>query len=443
MSNILPDFQKYLMDNKLTPEGHVFFYALWASRFLSFSNRHQDKAIELRKRLFLDSLTKEQKLQDWQVNQADNAIGLYLHHFLSGDTSSLSPNTESISQNKFPDYQGTRQKLREAIRIKHYAYSTERTYTEWFKRFYNYVTSTKGKQWQKNGADETDVRDFLSQLAIKQRVSSSTQNQAFNALLFLFREVLKISLQYLGNTVRAKRGPKMPVVLTQDEVKGLLNKVEGKDQLIIQLLYGTGMRLMELARLRVQDIDFGLNSIIVRAGKGDKDRMTIMPEFVKNSLKEHLSRVRELHEKDLEMGHGEVYLPDSLDRKYINAGKEWRWQYAFPAASLSVDPRTGKVRRHHISPSSIQKIVAVAVKKAGIAKHASVHTMRHSFATHLLMQGVNIREVQELLGHKNVETTMIYTHVVRNMSKAPESPLDNLLRQSSEKEQAEKGNPAL
>jgi len=248
-------------------------------------------------------------------------------------------------------------------------------------------------------------------------------------------EVLKIDLRDLSKTVRAKRGSKIPVVLTQDEVKRLLNEIGGRDLLIIEILYGTGMRLMELARLRVQDIDFGLNSIIVRAGKGDKDRMTIMPEFVKESLKEHLSRVRKLHEKDLEMEHGEVYLPEGLDRKYPNAGKEWGWQYAFPSATLSVDPRTGKVRRHHISPSSIQKIVAAAVKKAGIAKHASVHTLRHSFATHLLMNGVNIREVQELLGHKNVETTMIYTHVLRNMSKAPESPLDVLLRQ-------EKGHPS-
>jgi integron integrase len=432
MSNILPDFQKYLMENKLVPEGHVSFYALWASRFLSFSNRHQDKTIELRKGLFLDSLTKEQKLQDWQVNQSDNAIGLYLYHFLSGDTSLLSPNAEFISQNRFPDYQGTRQKLREAIRIKHYAYSTERTYMEWFKRFYNYVTSTKGKHWQKDGADETDVRDFLSHLAIRQRVSSSTQNQAFNALLFLFRDVLKINLHDLGKTVRAKRGPKIPVVLTQDEVLNLLDHLTGRELLIVQLLYGTGMRLMEVARLRVQDIDFGLNSIVVRAGKGDKDRVTVMPELVKESLKEHLCHVMKIHEKDLEKGYGEVYLPDSLDRKYVNAGKEWRWQYAFPAASLSVDPRTGKVRRHHISPSSIQKIVAGAVKKAGIAKHASVHTMRHSFATHLLMNGVNIREVQELLGHKNVETTMIYTHVLRNMSKMPISPLDTLLRHREE-----------
>jgi integron integrase len=246
-------------------------------------------------------------------------------------------------------------------------------------------------------------------------------------LLFLFREVLKIDLQDLGKTVRAKRGPKLPAVLTQAEVRSLLEHLKGRELLLVHILYGTGMRLMEVARLRVQDIDFGTNSIIVRAGKGDKDRMTVLPDAVKNQLNEHLAATKKLHEQDIAKGFGDVYLPEALDRKYPNAAKEWRWQYVFPAATLSVDPRSGKVRRHHISPSSIQKIVAVAVRKTGIPKHATVHTLRHSFATHLLMDGVNIREVQELLGHKNVETTMIYTHVLRNMSKAPKSPLDTLL----------------
>ena len=308
MTNILPDFQKYLVEYKLALKVHVPFYALWVSKFLSFSNEHQDKNLDLRIKIFLDSLEREKKLQDWQVEQADNAIRLYINHFLSGDTSSLLPNTESDSQNKLPDYRGVLQTLREILRIKHYAYSTERSYIEWFRRFHTYVTNTKRKDWQKHGVDETDVRDFLSHLAIMQRVSSSTQNQAFNALLFLFREVLKIDLQDLSKTVRAKRGPKLPAVLTQDEVCNLLDQVTGRELLIVQLLYGTGMRLMEVARLRVQDIDFGLNSIVVRAGKGDKDRMTVMPEAVKESVKEHLCQVMKIHEKDLEKGYGEVYL---------------------------------------------------------------------------------------------------------------------------------------
>jgi integron integrase len=341
---------------------------------------------------------------------------------------------ETTTEKKFPDVKTVQEKIREILRIKHYAYSTERTYIDWFGRFHTYLTDVKNKDWQTQGADETDVRDFLGYLAIKQRVSSSTQNQAFSSILFLFREVLKIDLRDLSKTVRAKRGPKVPAVLTQDEVRSLLEQLKDKELLLVHVLYGTGMRLMEVARLRVQDIDFGLNSIIVRAGKGDKDRMTVLPDAVKNKLAEHLAAVKKIHDQDLVKDYGEVYLPEAIEIKYPHAAREWRWQYVFPAAALSVDPRSGKVRRHHISPSSIQNIVAEAVRKAGIPKHATVHTLRHSFATHLLMNGVNIREVQELLGHKNVETTMIYTHVLRNMSKAPKSPLDTLL---SQKENAE------
>jgi len=429
MNHILPEFQKFIAQRKLAPENQAPFYAHWVSKFLRFSNTRQDKPLDLRIQMFLDVLKKDEKLQDWQFEQADNAIKLYIHHFLSNNTSSLSPDAETAAEKKYPDVKTVQEKIREILRIKHYAYSTERTYIDWFLRFHAYLTGVKNKDWQTQSADETDVRDFLSHLAIKQRVSSSTQNQAFNALLFLFREVLKVDLHDLSKTVRAKRGPKLPAVLTQNEVYSLLQQLKEKDSLLVHILYGTGMRLMEVARLRVQDIDFGLNSIIVRAGKGDKDRMTVLPDAVKNKLKEHLAAVKKIHEQDLVKGFGEVYLPEALDRKYPHAAKEWRWQYVFPSATLSVDPRSGKVRRHHISPSSIQKVVADAVRKAGIPKHATVHTLRHSFATHLLMDGVNIREVQELLGHKNVETTMIYTHVLRNMSKAPKSPLDTLISQ--------------
>jgi integron integrase len=427
MNNILPEFQKFIAQRKLAPENQAPFYAYWVSKFLRFSNSKQDKPLDLRIQMFIDSIKKDKKMQEWQITQADNAINLYINNFLSGNYVNLSPNTEAASDKKFPDHKEVRKQIREILRIKHYAYSTERTYIDWFQRFHAYLTGVKNKTWETQGADETDVRDFLSHLAIKQRVSSSTQNQAFNALLFLFREVLKIDLHDLSQTVRAKRGPRVPSVLTQNEVYSLLQQLKENDRLLVHVLYGTGMRLMEVARLRVQDIDFGLNSIIVRAGKGDKDRITVMPKTIKKSLREHLKSVKKIHEADIQKGFGEVYLPEALDRKYPNAAKDWNWQYVFPSASLSVDPRSGKVRRHHISPSSIQKIVAKAVRKAGIAKHATVHTLRHSFATHLLMDGVNIREVQELLGHKNVETTMIYTHVLRNMSKAPTSPLDALL----------------
>lgn len=274
-----------------------------------------------------------------------------------------------------------------------------------------------------------DIRDFLSRLALRQRVSSSTQNQAFNALLFLFRNVLNKEIGNLDTTVRAKRGTKLPVVLSVDEIKAVFQHLSGQGLLIGQLLYGAGFRLMELARLRVKDIDFGADTIFVRSGKGDKDRSTVLPAAVKERLREHFEKVKAMHEQDLAAGHGAVYLPDALDRKYPNAPKEWAWQYAFPSSTLSVDPRSGIVRRHHVSDTTIQTAIKNAVRKAGIAKHASVHTLRHSFATHLLMSGVNIREVQSLLGHKHVETTMVYTHVLRDMKNAPQSPLDTLYKQ--------------
>jgi integron integrase len=271
-----------------------------------------------------------------------------------------------------------------------------------------------------------DIREFLTHLAVHKKVSASTQNQAFNALLFLFRNVLKIEIGDLSSTIRAKRGPKLPVVLAVEEVRQLFSCMEGKQLLIAQILYGAGLRLMELARLRVKDIDFGSGLIFVRSSKGDKDRSTILPGSVREPLQQHLTEVRALHNQDLAKGFGEVYLPDALGRKYPNAPKDWAWQYVFPSSKLSVDPRSGIVRRHHMDETSIQKAVGTATRKAGIAKQVSVHTLRHSFATHLLMNGVNIREIQTLLGHQNIETTMIYTHVLRDMKNAPQSPLDAL-----------------
>lgn len=348
---------------------------------------------------------------------------LYVYHFLKGDTSSLSPN---LPQKRLPDISQVLSEMREAIRIKHYSYRTEQSYTDWAKRFVDYTLNVKKKDVHIAGLDSSDVRDYLGYLVLKQRVSASTQNQAFNALLFLFRDVLKIELGDLSKTVRAKRGQRLPVVLSVEEVQELFKHVQGLNLLILQLIYGTGLRVMESARLRVKDIDFGSNLIFVRDSKGDKERTTMLPESVKTQLRLHLEKVKTLYEKDLKSGYGEVYLPYALERKYPNAAKEWAWQYVFPSSKLAVDPRSGKVRRHHISEKTIQNAVKEAVKKAGIAKHVSVHTLRHSFATHLLMKGVNIREVQELLGHKHVETTMIYTHVLRDLSNVPKSPLDSL-----------------
>jgi len=315
--------------------------------------------------------------------------------------------------------------MKRLIRMKHYSFSTERTYLDWAKRFFAYMEEAK-KGDISPVLMRDEVRNFLSHLAIKKRVSASTQNQAFNALLFLFREVLREEFGDMRGTVRAKRGKKLPVVLSVDEVKALFSHLSGKSLLIAKLLYGSGLRLMELARLRVKDIDFEGNLIFVRSGKGDNDRTSVLPGSVRNELRAHLERVKALHEKDLAAGYGKVYLPDAIARKYPKAGKEWGWQYVFPSSRLSVDPRSGEIRRHHITDKAIQFAIGKGVRKASIAKHATVHTLRHSFATHLLMNGVNIREVQDLLGHKSVETTMIYTHVLRDMKNVPQSPLDAL-----------------
>ena len=429
-NQILPEFQNFLLSRSLVPEKNVSFYAHWVSKFLAFSNRNEELQPHLRLEKFLNGLKSQKNIADWQIKQADDALRLYIHHFLKGETSILSPNSASSRtdppRKRLPDFAKIITEMRQAMRIKHYSYRTERSYLDWAERFNDYISNVKKRDVHTAGLDSDDVRDFLSYLALIKRVSASTQNQAFNALLFVFRDVLKVELGDLSKTVRARRGQKLPVVLSPEEVQELFKQLKGLNLLILQLLYGAGLRLMELARLRVKDIDFGSDLIFVRASKGDKDRTTILPQTVKDILMLHMDEVKLLHDKDLARGHGEVYLPDALERKYPNAAKEWGWQYIFPSSKLSVDPRSGKIRRHHISEKTIQNAVKEAVKKAGIVKHASVHTLRHSFATHLLMNGVNIREIQNLLGHKHLETTMIYTHVIRDLVSVPRSPLDNL-----------------
>ncbi|OGV65774.1 MAG: hypothetical protein A3K19_25795 [Lentisphaerae bacterium RIFOXYB12_FULL_65_16] len=311
--------------------------------------------------------------------------------------------------------------MRQLLRLRHYSYATEKIYVGWVVRYFEYC--------RKQGLDAAQtpgIKDFLSHLALQGKVSASTQNQAFNALLFLFREVWTENLGDVSDTLRAKRGLKLPVVLSVEEVRELFRHVSGVPGLMLRTTYGGGLRVSEVGRLRVKDIDFTERLLYVRSGKGDKDRTTLLADAVVPELKAHLDEVWALHKADLAAGHGAVYLPDALERKYPNAAKEWCWQYVFPARGLSVDPRSSTVRRHHLTDKSVQDAMHQAVRAAGIQKPASVHTLRHSFATHLLLQGVNIRQVQEYLGHEKLETTMIYTHVLRGMSPPATSPLDAL-----------------
>jgi integron integrase len=420
MKDVLPEFQEFSTSRKMAPATNIPWYALWVKKFLEFLNKNEPGDIKLLSQGFIASLRSEGVYSDWQLRQAEEAVVLYLEHFEgSSDTRTL----YEIEAKAFTP-ESALGEMRRLIRLKHYSYSTERTYLDWAKRFFAYLAETKQSE-----PSQKDVKNFLSYLAIRQKVASSTQNQAFNALLFLFRDVLQKDFEDFGTAIRAKRGKKLPVVLSVDEVKLLFENLSGQGLLVAQLLYGSGLRLMECARLRAKDIDYNARKIIVRGAKGDNDRATVLPMFVQDSLRLHLEGVKELHEKDLAAGNGEVYLPGALDRKYPNAGKEWAWQYVFPAGKLSVDPRSNTIRRHHVSDKLIQSTIKKAFQKAGIVKHATVHTLRHSFATHMLMNGVNIREVQELLGHKNVETTMIYTHVMRDMKNAPVSPLDVMMKE--------------
>ncbi len=310
-------------------------------------------------------------------------------------------------------------RVRDKLRVNHYSLRTEQTYLDWIKRFILF----HGKRHPKDmGALEVEA--FLTHLAVAGKVSASTQNQAKSALLYLYREVLEIQLPWLDNVTQAKAPKRLPVVLTVAEVQAVLSGLKGTHLLIASLLYGGGMRLMEALRLRVKDVDFARHEIVIREGKGFKDRVTMLPESVAASLKAHLVKVKALHDEDLTQGFGEVYLPFALDKKYPNAGREWGWQYVFPSRNLSVDPLSGKTRRHHVDEKGVQRAVKQAVRDAGLVKPATPHTLRHSFATHLLQNGYDIRTVQELLGHSDVSTTMIYTHVLNKGGKGVVSPLD-------------------
>ena len=309
--------------------------------------------------------------------------------------------------------------VRAACRVRHYSLRTERAYTGWIRRF----ILANGKRHPREMGG-TEVAAFLTDLATRGRVAASTQNQALSALLFLYRAVLEVQLPWLDDVIRAKRPRRVPVVLSRDEVQRVLGALDGVHWLMAGLLYGSGLRLMECLRLRVKDVDFARNEITVREGKGRKDRRVPLPGTLREALERQIARARLLHETDLAAGHGEARLPYALARKYPNAGREWGWQFVFPSQQVSRDPLDGVLRRHHLDEAGLQRAIKRAVHVAGISKPATCHTLRHSFATHLLEAGHDIRTIQELLGHKDVATTQIYTHVLNRGGRGVLSPLD-------------------
>lgn len=330
-----------------------------------------------------------------------------------------------MAPDKKEDWRALEPRLMDAVssrmRLKHYSLRTEGAYLLWIRR---YILTNGKKHPREMGGVEVEA--FLTRLATKDRVAPSTQAQALSALLFLYREVLAVDLPWMENITRAKKAARVPVVLSRGEVAQVLQRMRGREWLMASLLYGSGLRLMECVRLRVKDVDFARNEITVRDGKGRKDRRTVLPAALFTALKRQCDEARAWHERDVEAGAGEVWLPYALARKYRNAAREWGWQYLFPATRLRTDPLDGKLRRHHIDEKVLQRAVHLAVHEAGLAKPASCHTFRHSFATHLLEAGSDIRTVQELLGHKDVATTQIYTHVLNRGPGGVLSPLDQV-----------------
>jgi integron integrase len=411
--DIVEDFKTYLLSKHIVPETKLSYYISWITRFYAFCGKNPGDDVSPEEiASFLKQLTKSR--EDWQVDQANEAIQLYLYYNQRKcqNKADLGTNTQ---------WKAVAQDMVRMLRLKHRSLSTEKTYMGWLRSFYRFLNGQSPY-----ALDSSHVKDFLSYLAVERNVSSSTQNQAFNAILFLFRYVLDKNIDDITGAIRASKKRRLPVVLTRQEVFRLFDHLNGTGLLMSRLLYGCGLRLRECLKLRVKDIDFERGCLTVRAGKGDKDRETVLPDSLKNDLRKHLEKVRNLFEKDRKDNVAGVELPGALERKYPNAGKEWSWQWVFPSKTLSVDPRTGQIRRHHIHPSYLQREIKNAALAAELTKSVTVHTLRHSFATHLLEKGYDIRTIQELLGHTSVQTTMIYTHVATKNKLGVKSPLDTI-----------------
>jgi integron integrase len=426
----LIQFRKFLRTYKLSSDRDRSALVKAVKEFLEFREKYSKYNDSQVLEIYVTYLQSNDSVTEHQIRQAQAAVKIYRGQFAQhvskeNIASTVSnPEAESSTENVFPDYTELRRHFNEILKIRHYSPVTQKTYTNWLIRFLKYHETCS----RESSITAFDVRAYLTSLATVEEVSASTQNQAFSAILLFFREVLQIDLSDMAETVRARGKKRLPEVLSVDEVKLLFSKISSKYLLLVQLLYGSGMRISELLTLRVKDLDFDNHLLSVRGGKGNKDRMTLLPQSLCQPLKEHLKKVKDWYIADCEADFGEAPLPKALARKYPALGKEWGWQYVFPADKIAVDPYDNKVRRYHLYSKTLQTAIRRSVRKAKISKHVTAHTLRHSFATHLLQSGAPIREIQTLLGHQSLETTMIYTHIVREQIVKAVSPLDLILK---------------
>ncbi len=422
----LQQFGEFLLKARLVKEKAAPYCVRWVGRFLTRPASDEPLADQVRR--FCEELEREGRWDDWQVRQAEHALRIYFVNFLQRTDWQRKPASAVVDERGHTSPLAALEQLRHRLRTRHYSYRTECSYSDWVRRFFDYLAERQGVSHPR--VTSADVRDYTTHRAVHRRVSASTQNQALSAIVFLCREVLGVGVDGVALATRAKRGTHLPVVLSMPETAALLGAMRGTTWLMAALIYGGGLRVSECCQLRIKDLDFDQGLIVVRAGKGAKDRSTLLAELGRDELRAHLQRAEARYRADRASGLAGVWMPEALERKYPNAGRELGWFWVFPSHTLSTDPRAGIVRRHHVSDSVIQKAVKSAAAQANIHKPVSVHTLRHSFATHLLLNGVDIRQIQEYLGHAHVETTMIYTHVVKELRSPARSPLDILRTRS-------------
>lgn len=409
------DFKDFLKTKQNIPDKKIPYYLHWITQYHEFCNNHKINELESESfKKYSHDLEKDH--ETWQVLQAKESVRLY-HYFTNTEKTKEIQDNASVSLAQ--SWQEIEDETIKALRLRHRSYQTEKSYLGWLRNFSSYLTHKEPET-----ITQDDFKNYLSYLAVERKVSIATQKQAFNAILFVFRHVFDKEVQGFEDTIRSKTPRKLPVVLTRQEVFRVFEHLEGIYRLMASIIYGGGLRLQECLMLRIKDIDFERGCLTIRSGKGDKDRQTLLPERLKNELHQHLDSVQTIYQKDRKNDIEGVWLPQALERKYPHAGKEWRWFWVFPSYKLSVDPETKIIRRHHLYPTTLQKAFQQAVAKSGITKNATIHTLRHSFATHLLENGYDIRTVQELLGHTNLQTTMIYTHIAQKNMLGVKSPMD-------------------